>query len=346
MTVRIAFSLGMHRNIRPTNVDSVSRARLHRLWWTIYLLDQEIAIQLGYPCAIIDNVACIQTPQACESILDPGRTTPLGYQAVCISLIRLNKKISHTLYVSPAFSTRKVPFPAVTGCIGDLRDWFAQLPPHLFWSAGMTPSHRRAIAVLHLRYWTTMIHVQRPFLLYTVTRGEELEGDKKRWYEELSHSCLEAAEKSVVILRQMRDHGVLSSLVLFDSQCIQELVQVFLLGKQYAGAETTTTVPLPPSDGLETCIAAMKGMEAVGWCEKILPELLAQVAARNLGPGSQQADKEHVERVAAGSMDGTGSERATNAVSRTLENVGGTTTFQAMNGVSNETFFENFQDFE
>ncbi|KAK3317326.1 putative fungal-specific transcription factor [Cercophora scortea] len=288
MTVRMAYTLGLHRDISLTAraADSVSRARWHRLWWTIYLVDQEVAIQLGYPCAIVDSVAGIQTPLSCESILDPGRPTPHGYQAVCVALVKLKKKISHTLYVAPALSARKVvPFTAVTGCLADLREWMAKLPPHLSWTSGTSPSHRRAVAVLHLRYWTALIHVQRPFLLYTVRRGAELPlgSEKQRWYDELSGQCVDAADKAVGIVRRMKECGLLSSLVLFDSQCIQELVQVFLLGKRLY---TTGPRAGAARDGLEMCMAAMRGMDAVGWCEKILPELTAQVAA------AERADRE------------------------------------------------------
>ncbi|KAH8904647.1 hypothetical protein BR93DRAFT_970584 [Coniochaeta sp. PMI_546] len=340
MTVRMAYSLGLHRDITPRGQDSVTRARAHRLWWTVYLLDQEVAVQLGYPCAIVDEAVGVRTPLACESVLDPGRPTPHGYQAACVGLVRLKKRISHALYVAPALSTRKVPFSAVTGCIGGLRDWLAGLPPHLCWSAGMAPGHRRAVAVLHLRYWTTLIHVQRPFLLYAVTRGGELEGNKKRWYEELSGLCLDAAEKGVVIIRRMREHGLLSSLVLFDSQCIQELVQVLLLGKEWTGPRAAVA-----AEGLETCMDAMKGMECVGWCEKILPELTATVAARTQAMGGR-AGGEGVERQQDGKRveESSLEDRAPSGMGSPWSAAAGTV--QPMDDGLMDAFFDNFQDFQ
>lgn len=340
MTVRMAYSLGLHRDISPRGQDSVSRARLHRLWWTVYLLDQEIAVQLGYPCAIVDDAACIRTPAACESILDPGRPTPHGYQAVCVELVKVKKKISHTLYVAPALGTRKVPFSAVTGCIGDLRDWLARLPPHLCWSSGMSPSHRRAVAVLHLRYWTTLIHVQRPFLLYAVTRGAELEGNKKRWYEELSGLCLEAAEKSVAIVARMRESGLLSSLVLFDTQVLQDLVQVLLLGKEWEGHQRKAFC----GEALETCMATLEGMESVGWCEKILPELEATVAARTALRGQTEEGMEG-EQTGIFHDGGGGGGGSLDAGTTTWSG----TTAQGFTPVADrmgDAFFDTFQDFE
>ncbi|KAK4442233.1 putative Zn(II)2Cys6 transcription factor [Podospora aff. communis PSN243] len=283
MTVRMAYTLGLHRNVAASHLDSVSRARVHRLWWTIYLLDQEVAIQLGFPFAIVDHIAGIQTPAASESILDPGPGSPHGYQASVVSLIKLKKKISHTLYITPALSPRRVvPFSAVTSCLSDLTSWFASLPPHLSWTTGTAPSHRRAIAVLHLRYWTALIHIQRPFLLDTATRSpsDTLPATKQAHYANLSLSCLTSAHKAVSIISRMATHGLLSSLVLFDVQCIQELVHVFLLGKEcYAGTKRGESA----EEGLAVCMEVLRGMEAVGWRERILPEVEAQVAARGVG---------------------------------------------------------------
>lgn len=359
MTVRISYSLGIHRDISPTLIqDSVSRARVHRLWWTVYLLDQEVAIQLGYPCAVVDDQAGIQTPLACESILDPGRTTPHGYQAACVSLIKLKKKISHTLYVTPALSTRKVPFSAVTACIGDLRDWLAKLPPHLCWSPVMAPSHRRAVAVLHLRYWTTLIHVQRPFLLYTMTRRKELARsgeDKKRWYEELSHLCVDAAEKAVAIVRTMREYDVLSSLVLFDSQCIQELVQVLLLVSNRQEPEWKARGQAA-KEGIDMLMETFRGMEAVGWCEKILPELTAQVEARRrtsvvvddgmegVQDGFQQPGQPSMMDVRV--VEVMGEEGEERPDSRHMPGAFDQPQQQPMDAAFNEGFFGSFQDFE
>ncbi|KAK4155411.1 putative Zn(II)2Cys6 transcription factor [Chaetomidium leptoderma] len=357
MAVRMAYSLGLHRNIPLSkNQDSVSRARVHRLWWTLYLLDHEVAVQLGYPCAIVDHMAGVQTPAACESVLDPGRPTPHGYQAACVALIRLKKDISHTLYVAPALSARRVvPFSAVAARLADLRDWLAKLPPHLCWSSGTAPAQCRAVAVLHLRYWTALIYVQRPFLLYTATRGarggrgadEVLSGEKRRRYEELSGTCLDAARKAVGIVKRMRHHGLLSSLVLFDSQCIQELVSVFLLAKQlYAGLDRPDAVAAA-SEGLETCMATMRGMEAVGWCEKMLPELAAQVAALEVDccgeGGGAEAEATTVQE--GGSNDGRAADEDREEV-RTPWTADGAPSFQPVDeeGLIDEAFFGNFQE--
>lgn len=70
--MRIALSLGLHRNVRTKSQDWVEMERRQRLWWTIYQLDQEVSMQLGHPCAIVDEALHIQTPFASEKVSYPN----------------------------------------------------------------------------------------------------------------------------------------------------------------------------------------------------------------------------------------------------------------------------------
>lgn len=204
-------------------------------------------------------------------LLDPGRNTPLEYQAVHISLIKLCKKISQDLYIIPAQTTRKVQLYQVNSAIADLRKWREELPPHLRCNSSIYPSHRRAVYTLHLRYWKAMIHVTRPFLVHTVARSSELthEGKKKK-YEELSDACRDAAEHAVDTLELMLEHKILSSLLPFDINCILELMQVFLLIKYKGNPEVC-------SEQMESCMHMCRSMPLVGWTKRTFPEITALI---------------------------------------------------------------------
>lgn len=78
VAVRIALSLGLHRNVSPKSQDLVDRERCRRLWWCIYQLDQEVSVQLGHPCAIVDEAFCVQTPFASEQVRESSPTLPAG----------------------------------------------------------------------------------------------------------------------------------------------------------------------------------------------------------------------------------------------------------------------------
>lgn len=118
------------------------------------------------------------------------------------------------------------------------------------------------------------MHVTRPFLLYAVVRAADLQQQtnavKRKWYAELSYSCIRASESAVLVLKRMMEYKNLSSLVLFDSGCIQELVQILTLSKYKWNATSC-------QENIETCLKAIRSMEPVGWCSKILPEIEALV---------------------------------------------------------------------
>lgn len=169
----------------------------------------------------------------------------------------------------PAQTTRKVQLYHVNSAIQDLQTWLEQLPPHLRCSSHIYPSHRRAVYTLHLRYWKAMIHVTRPFLVFTVARPSGLANEAKRKkYDELSFACQDAAGAAVDILRSMSEERLLSSLLPFDINCILELLQVFLLVK-YKGN------PNACAEQMECCMQVCRSMPSVGWTKRTMPEITA-----------------------------------------------------------------------
>jgi len=286
---RIAFSLGLHRDVSPKNRDSVDRERGRQLWWTIYTLDQEMAIRWGYPCAIDDDVSFMKTSLASEQVsftalrsryssrltsfqtLDPGLNMPIGYQTLSVTLLQLRKKICYDCFLEPAHIGRRLPINRVTKSLSALKKWLDKVPPHLNWNSSLPPQYRRSIAVLHLRYWNSIISVTRPFLLFTVVRASAITVPAKRkCYEELSATCVEAAERSVRILKRMREDETLASLTLFDCHNIGEVMWILILALQ----KTSTT---ERQDMLTFCLDTVMSMERIGWCERLPLELEARV---------------------------------------------------------------------
>ena len=66
--VRISYSLGLHRDVFPKNKDSLEREQGRRIWWTIYILDHEMASRFGHPCTIVDDAAFMNAHQATEQV--------------------------------------------------------------------------------------------------------------------------------------------------------------------------------------------------------------------------------------------------------------------------------------
>ncbi|EXJ72932.1 uncharacterized protein A1O5_04081 [Cladophialophora psammophila CBS 110553] len=269
--VKIAFSLGLHRDMCSRTKDLIERERCRRLWWTIYTLDHEISIRLGYPCAIVDEAIFMNIPPASEQVLDPGPNMPLGYQALFVSLVKLRKKISYDCFLEPAQAGGRLPISRVFNSLARQRRWLEGVPSYLHWKSSLPPQHRRAVAVLHLRYWISVIFITRPFLLFLVAKPSQITVlAKRKCYEELSARCIQAAERAVEVLKHMKEADVLSSMTLFDCHSIGEVMWILILAFQKLGSAEHQQI-------IRFCLETLKSMDQVGWCGKVLPDLEARV---------------------------------------------------------------------
>lgn len=68
--MKIGYSLGLHRDVFPRSKGSLERERNRRLWWTLYVLDYEMASRFGYPYSVIDDAVFMTTPSATEQVRD------------------------------------------------------------------------------------------------------------------------------------------------------------------------------------------------------------------------------------------------------------------------------------
>lgn len=50
--MRIALSLGMNRETPPNHLDHIEHQRRRRLWWTLYIIDRKLSINMGAPLSI------------------------------------------------------------------------------------------------------------------------------------------------------------------------------------------------------------------------------------------------------------------------------------------------------
>jgi hypothetical protein len=139
------------------------------------------------------------------------------------------------------------------------------MPAYLKYDTPVPPTHKRAVAVLHLQYWSTIVLLTRPFLLYLVLKHSTLFSSKKFWFERMGKTCIDAAQKSLALLQQMRAEGSSSSLTAFDSTCILRIVMIFIL------AYAHTRTPLYRTH-IETCMEMCQGLEQIGFTKMVTEE--------------------------------------------------------------------------
>jgi hypothetical protein len=303
-SVQMAFSLGLHRDQLTESASAMEREQNRRIWWTLFQLDQEISSRGGSPTVIDERFTKVTTPMPSEQvclltspsalpahtdsfqILYPGLHTPLAWTSTSVSLCRLKREIIQAVYTER--SANSISFSTVSNSLLLLQKWSRQMPAHLKYEVPSPPTHRRAVAVLHLHYWSTTILLTRPFLLYLVIKYSTLASSKKIWFERMGKTCIDAAQKSLSILSRMADDGTLSSLTAFDSTCILRLIMIFILAYAHTRRQEY-------SAHIEKLIALTRGMEQIGFTKMVTEETPGRLA--DLGISG---------RVEGGGADGSG----------------------------------------
>ncbi len=213
--------------------------------------------------------------------MSPGPYTPQEYLAPCASLNRLVKDIRHKLYTGPINEGTRLSLTGVADALTSLRHWLAEIPQHLNFTVAAPLSHRRAIILLHLRYWSAVVLVTRPFLICMLLRREELENSgKMKHFDELSKKCIAAAEQSLVLLEDMANNRLLSSLVMFDFYFTLDLLQIFVIA-------SSVQEPNQHQNHARSCFGILQTLSSFGQPKRLIPECDFQLqklglATRNL----------------------------------------------------------------
>ncbi|RFU32876.1 hypothetical protein B7463_g3476, partial [Scytalidium lignicola] len=270
-SVRIAFTLGLQYDKGPSSQSLAERQQNRRIWWTLYVLDQEISSLCGSPFMIDGRILRIQTPSPLEQVFDPGPATPLGFVSASMLISRLKRDIIQATYPERSADSRTISFSKTASLLSSVQKWQASLPSHLKWDVPIPPEHRRAVGILHLHYWDATILLTRTFLLYLVLRGPKLNQTKKEWFEKLSDICIDAAKNALVVLKSMSAESSLSSLVTFDTCFILKITMVFVLALGKTGS-------LEYQIDMEDCFSILRGMEPVGFCGLVVQELPVRLA--------------------------------------------------------------------
>lgn len=176
-----------------------------------------------------------------------------------------------TVYGERSPSPKNLSFTTISNLLLSLQKWLQLIPPHLKHDVPTPPTHKRAVAVLHLNYWSSTILLCRPFLLYLVLKHNSLSSSKKIWFERMGKTCIDAAQKSVAILELMASDGALSSLTAFDSTCFLRAIMIFILAYAHTKLQHYRS-------SIETSLTLLRGMEQTGWCKIVTEETPLRLA--------------------------------------------------------------------
>lgn len=212
--------------------------------------------------------------------MSPGSHTPHGYLEQRIRLAQLTKSIRQNLYDGPLHGGQRLTQMHFNEATKSLEGWLKDVPPHLHLSISVSPLYRRSISILHLRYWSTVMLVTKPFLLCSLLRGNELAGTPKQpTFEKLARTCLSAAESSFHILESMVLHNVVSSLVVADYFFALQALQVLIAAHELYREGSY-------QDHIRRCLKILLAIGVSGYPKHLLPETLFQLQKYGLSEGA------------------------------------------------------------
>lgn len=236
---RMAIAIGMHRDGATGGFDSIEREVRRRVWWTLYVFEQNLCMVLGRPSAIDELEVTVNLPN--ETMLDGGVFAPPNCLDYTVRLTKLSAYIKRKIYCeSPNNSVPVGSLPKASianQLLEDLELWHRSLPPHLRLEyMSPVPKQRRAVILLHIQYHHAQTLVTRPFLMRKVALWSDRHlGKRQRLADldenelQLSNACGKYAMEATALLIQLSLTELLDGVAWDDAYYIYHAVLVLSL---------------------------------------------------------------------------------------------------------------------
>lgn len=97
---RLAYGVGLHRNVNDSGLDEGEIAQRRNVFWCVYIMDKSIAIRLGQPSVMSDDDIGIDLPleKLSDDLRSDNITTRAGMFRYHVQLARLESRIYSALY--------------------------------------------------------------------------------------------------------------------------------------------------------------------------------------------------------------------------------------------------------
>ncbi|KAK7519147.1 hypothetical protein IWZ03DRAFT_414088 [Phyllosticta citriasiana] len=267
IAARLSFNLGLHvKNFSTTKDDLIEQNARRRLWWTIYFAEKYVSRKYGAPSAIEEDRYDMSLPN--DNLMPHGAFTPINFAQHCISLeLMLGKSHNKMFVTSGPTAKRAIEKESIEELLDALEDWKAQLPVHLQYNGSVPAIYKRAIALLHARYWVIKIILSRRFLLYQLLHAAEIPPEKVDFFDKMSLCCEESTLACLGILDSMGNTSTLSDIVHMDTDLLVLVSLVILLLYHFRKSDIYV-------DRFRRCVELFDLLKHVEWPAQCLERLL------------------------------------------------------------------------
>ncbi|KAL2826097.1 hypothetical protein BDW59DRAFT_161222 [Aspergillus cavernicola] len=235
MGLRIAILMGLHRNSDASIMRSEKNHR-NRLWWTIYMQERRLAAATGNPPGIQDEAITANYPEDFPGFASPAPLT------VNITVAKTTGQILQIIYGQKA-QTQQSFIKGVQGILVSLHQISTSMPQELILEFSDKPlAVTRTNATLYLMLYQTIMLATRPTLLYLagkIVKGQGNEETPSQTLHQFAKTCIDAAQRSLAILRTLQHQQLIANFGFFDLDAIFSAAFVFVLaGTIYPNKES------------------------------------------------------------------------------------------------------------
>ncbi|KAJ5358349.1 uncharacterized protein N7496_010762 [Penicillium cataractarum] len=196
----LAQKKGMHVMSKLTFLGARDQQVWKRIWWALYVRDQQTSAALGLPSRIRDEdceVAELDESDFEEddstNLSEVFRRPPVAHVNYVIQMARLAKLLREVVSSQYLPGKSKLDNPLRPVLHQRLLDWESDLPPEMQFQPSMAREVMFLVGMLHMTYANLYLLLYRPIFLQPPSQSTSSEGN----------IALEAATKSTRILEDM-----------------------------------------------------------------------------------------------------------------------------------------------
>jgi hypothetical protein len=226
LAIRMAITLGMHREGTYASFDKAEAHTRRVVWWTLYQVEFNMSMILGRPPTIIAKEVNVSLPE--DDVLD-GAGYPQRFEKHYLNLTNIGHRVRRLITTV----TAKYADESALLChevhvkllLQELETWKAQLPHHFAPESPMvTLRHRRAVLLLQAIYYHHRSVLTRTFLVCKSNRNiDRLSQEGNQTLrpvvpitESFSRECRASAIAVLDCFLQLSKHGLLEGVAWID----------------------------------------------------------------------------------------------------------------------------------
>ncbi|KAL4896552.1 fungal-specific transcription factor domain-containing protein [Aspergillus ambiguus] len=307
IALRMAITLGLHREVSDKELDDETREHRRRVWWSTYSMERLLCVTSGHPISIQDEDIDLLPP--CPRVDEDGHAVLV--LARYTELSRIHGVIGEKIYRKKQKSSHDLS-ACVQHIMKQLDEWFQQLPESMQLDpSDMYQEPSREVVSTHLHYYHCINMTARPILLYAIQRqlaANAQHPNAARWEDgfspEIAHvidTAISGARSSALILNTAAkyNHVALQATYGFidGEQAFSAALLLVMVNIAFSYQETNASAMDMALGVLQ--MMAEKGNKYIQACHSLLSKIKSSVKTKDsadpAGKDAQTVERDHAQ---------------------------------------------------